>query len=356
MHILRQAVLAVALVALSGCSYFFGDEGQFRERSLDYQNAKSIEPLTIPEGLESKSTKQRYPIPDVVVTSNAFEPTDSNSVPRPRTLANLDQDAGLELRKDKELYWLVADRDLSTLWPQLIAFVESNSFTVEVNDQASGLIETGWLKPRLEGKKGFWKSFLGFFTWGNSEDARDKFRIQVSKSPRESGNVVTINHVREESPLPTSINWPISPDDTELVRVVYEELMEYLSDDSRRQGTSVLSQDLKSVPKYTMTRDGNDYPVLVINLDFNHAWLEVGQALALSKIEVKDLNRSLGIYYLARTVVVKDEDGDDETKELQLRVIRSESGIQVAVQLDDDTIAPKTESTEILNALREKLQ
>jgi len=39
-----------------------------------------------------------------------------------------------------------------------------------------------------------------------------------------------------------------------------------------------------------------------------------------------------------------------------LRVIRSESGIQVAVQLDDDTIAPKVESTQILNALREKLQ
>ncbi|MGB3622380.1 outer membrane protein assembly factor BamC [Ketobacter sp. MCCC 1A13808] len=356
MHILRQAVLAVLLIALSGCSYFFGDEGQFREKSLDYQEAKSIEPLRVPDGVQTKPTKQRYPIPNVVA-NNAFIPKDSGSVPRPRTLANLDQDAGLELRKDDQLYWLIAERDSAELWPQLVEFVESNSFVVDVNNPEAGILETDWLKPRLlENDRGVWKSFKRLFTGAGSQELRDKFRIQVTSGKRAEGNIISINHVRNKLPLPEQVEWPVIPDDPDLVHIVYEEMMEFLSDDARRQGTSVLSQDLKSVPKYTMTRDGNDYPVLVINLDFNHAWLEVGQALALSKIAVKDLNRSLGIYYLARTVMVKDEDGDEAAKELQLRVIRSESGIQVAVQLDDDTIAPKVESTQILNALREKLQ
>lgn len=357
MQILRQVLLSAALIALSGCSYFFGDEGHFRERTMDYQEANSIEPLQTPPEMASRQTRQRYPIPDVTATKS-FVPEDSSSVPRPRSLANVDQDAGLELRRDEDLYWLIVRREKQELWPQLIDFVESNSFTVEVNDPQLGVIETGWLKPRRpEVKRGFWKSIGDFFT-GGDEEKRERFRMSVEESAREPGSIViSIDHVKRESPVPDQVEWPLKPDDPELVRFVYEELMEYLGDEGRRQGTSVLSQDLKALPRYTMTRDGNDYPVLVINLDFNHAWLEVGQALALAKIPVQDLNRSLGIYYLQRSVVVPDEEEDEDvTRELQLRVIRAETGIQVAVQLDDDTVAPKDVSTEILTALSEKLR
>ena len=37
-------------------------------------------------------------------------------------------------------------------------------------------------------------------------------------------------------------------------------------------------------------------------------------------------------------------------------LVSSESGIQVSVQLDDDTVAPKDLSAEILLALREQLR
>ena len=54
--------------------------------------------------------------------------------------------------------------------------------------------------------------------------------------------------------------------------------------------------------------------------------------------------------------MVKDDDGDEEKKDVQLRLVSSESGIQVSVQLDDDTVAPKDLSAEILLALREQLR
>ena len=109
------------------------------------------------------------------------------------------------------------------------------------------------------------------------------------------------------------------------------------------------------LPKYTMTRDGNGYPILVINQDFNRAWLAVGQALQRSRVGVSDLDRTLGIYYLAETTQVEVDD-ELEEKELQLRLISSESGIQVSVQVDDDTLAPEEQSARILNQIREKLQ
>ncbi|MGB1061913.1 MAG: hypothetical protein ACPGZU_17360, partial [Ketobacter sp.] len=60
MTILRAASLLAVLIALSGCSYLFGDKGQFRERAMDYQQAESLPPLTIPEGMDSKPISQRY--------------------------------------------------------------------------------------------------------------------------------------------------------------------------------------------------------------------------------------------------------------------------------------------------------
>lgn len=354
MHVLRAALLFVVLIALSGCSYLFGDEGQFRERAMDYQQAQSLPPLTVPEGMESKPLQQRYPIPSVG-NGPFYQPQDSDSIPRPQSLLNVNEAAGLELRQDSGKLWLVVERPAEDLWQQLNEFASTN-VSIDASDRASGVIETGWLAPRrLPSDAGFWKSVWRFLTFSGGEH-RDRFRITMqSPAGNLDTNVVHINHVRFDSPVPETVTWPQEPENTELVTVVYDELMLFLEQGGRKVGASVLSQDLRVLPKYTMTRDGNGYPILVINLDFNRAWLSIGQALERSRIGVTDLDRTLGIYYLAETAVVEVDDEEDE-RELQLRLISSESGIQVSVQVDDDTLAPEQQSAHILNRIRESLQ
>ena len=355
MHFLRAALLFIVPITLSGCSYLFGEEGQFRERSMDYQEAQSLPPLSVPEGMESRPRQQRYPIPEVG-QGPFYQPEDSDSIPRPQSLLNVNEAAGLELRQDSGRLWLVVERSADELWPQLIEFATSN-VSVDSSDRETGVIETGWLAPRkMPGEDGFWKSLWRFITFSGGEH-RDRFRITM-QTVQQSGfesNVVHINHVREDTPVPEQVQWPDEPENLELVTVVYDEMMLYLEQGGRKAGASVLSQDLRALPKYTMTRDGNGYPILVINLDFNHAWLSVGQALERSRIAVTDLDRSLGVYYLAETAVVKVDD-DEEEMELQLRLISSESGIQVSVQVDDDTLAPEQQSARLLNRIREHLQ
>tara|TARA_Y100000589_G_scaffold145753_1_gene139427 strand:+ start:6586 stop:7671 length:1086 start_codon:yes stop_codon:yes gene_type:complete len=355
MTILRAASLLAVLIALSGCSYLFGDKGQFRERAMDYQQAESLPPLTIPEGMDSKPISQRYPIPEVR-GNNFYEPQDSESVPRPQSLLNVNEAAGLELRQDSGRLWLVVERPAQDLWQQLNEFAASNA-SIDKADRSTGVIETGWLAPRqLPSEGGFWKSVWRFITFSGGE-RRERFRFTMQTEPRADfeSNVVHINHVRVKTPLPETTDWPEEPENIELVTTVYDELMLFLEQGGRKAGASVLSQDLRVLPKYTMTRDGNGYPILVINQDFNRAWLAVGQALQRSRVGVSDLDRTLGIYYLAETTQVEVDD-ELEEKELQLRLISSESGIQVSVQVDDDTLAPEEQSARILNQIREKLQ
>ncbi|MAR92955.1 MAG: outer membrane protein assembly factor BamC [Pseudomonadota bacterium] len=351
MQILRPALLFLALIALPGCSYLFGEEGQFRERAMDYKKAQSHPPLAVPEGMESRPLQQRYPIP-AIGEGDFYRPQDSDSVPRPQSLRDVNEAAGLELREDAGRVWLVVERPRGELWPQLREFAATVA-AVDQADPGQGVIETSWMAPRqAPDEKGFWYSVGQLFSFSQGEQ-RDRFRFTVEAVPQAGPdtNLVRINHVRVATPTPAQVDWPAQPDSPGLVAAVYDELMLFLEDGGRKVGSSVLSQDLRVLPKYTMTRDGNGYPILVINQDFNRAWLAVGQALADAELEVTDLDRSLGIYYLEQTATVEDEE-----RQLQLRLVTSESGIQVSVQVDDDTLAPQEQSARVLNRLRASLE
>ena len=354
MFTLRLIVLVPLLLGLAGCSFLFGNEGRFRERAMDYQTAESIAPLEVPEGLQSKELKQRYPIP-AVGKGNFYAPKDSDDLPKPQALLNVNEDAGVELRGDGDHHWLVVNQSRDKLWPQVKEFLNSNGFLVDQENLQQGVLETRWLKPRQDPDRGFWAGVWDFLTFGAS-DERERFRLTLSEIVEQGNTVININHIRSsksEASLPNAgqIEWPEQPEDPELVLVLYNELLDFLGEGGRQVSFSVLSQDLKALPKFVMTWDGNGYPVLVINQDFNRAWQDVGAALERSKLEVEDLDRSLGIYYLKK----KNPD-DDEERPLQLRIARSESGIQVSVQYDDDTLAPKEESAAVLNRLREALE
>lgn len=354
MQFMRHALVLPVLLAVTGCSYLFGDEGRFRERAMDYKQAGSIAPLQVPADMDAKERKQRYPIPPLG-KGEFFVPEDSDDLPRPQGLVSVDEDAGIELRSDDDRHWLVVDQRATLLWPRLKEFLLSNGFIVEQEDAAKGTLETGWLQPRYrEESQGFWAS-IGNFFMGDDDDLRERFRLTLDSASTDASTIVRINHVqtRKDSaalPQAADIKWPEQPEDPALVITLYNELMDFLGEGGRQIGVSVLSQDLKALPRFVMTYDGNGYPVLVINQDFNRAWQDVGVALKRAEVEVEDLDRSLGIYYLAR----RDEDAGEQA--LQLRLARSESGVQVSVQLDDDTLAPKDASAAILNRLRENLE
>lgn len=356
MQSIRLALLGSICLVLSGCAYLFGDEGQFRERTMDYKRAQSIAPLDVPQGMESKPLAQRYPIPPLG-NGTFFEPEAGDDLPKPQALVGVNEDAGIELRADDDGNWLVVGQPPERLWPQLKTFLGSNGLTLDLEDASQGILETRWLKPRIREDEdpGFWAGFWGLFS-GNDDDLRERFRLTLTDMTEQASTVITINHVQtskdtEALPQAIDIDWPDQPENPELVLTLYNEIMDFLGEGGRQVSFSVLSQDLKALPRFVMTWDGNGYPVLVINQDFNRAWQDVGGALERARIGVEDLDRTLGIYYLQK----KDPDNDEEVP-LQLRITRSESGIQVAVQHDDDTLAPKEESAAVLNRLREALE
>ena len=78
-------VLLVSIALLStGCSWLFGDQGHFRERTMDYQKAKETNALRFPPGVHTENMAELYPIPRVSAQGE-FVPLSAEDIPRPQS-------------------------------------------------------------------------------------------------------------------------------------------------------------------------------------------------------------------------------------------------------------------------------
>lgn len=351
----RMTLLVPFVVLCSGCSWLFGDQGHFRERTMDYQKAEEANPLRFPKGVAAKGVVELYPIPHVS-NGGRFVPETAEDIPRPESILSVDEDLGIELRSDGSVTWLVVEQSYDTLWSTVSDFLLASGMEIEYQDKPSGKVETLWLKPRVIEEEGVWASFVNLFTGDDKENTREKFLVtleQINEQQRYSMRIDHVTRIRNESGLPelTSTDWAQESEHPELLEVLYAEISDYIADEKNRRGhASIMAQNLTAMPSYLMTRDGNGYPVLMMQMDLNRAWIEVGSAIKKAKLEQSDLNLSLGIYYIE-----VDVEGEDDPLVFEIKLISAENGVQVAVQVDDDTLAPIDVSDKLLSAISKKL-
>jgi uncharacterized lipoprotein len=96
----------------------------------------------------------------------------------------------------------------------------------------------------------------------------------------------------------------------------------------------------------SLTRDGNGYPSLSASGSFDQVWDTLDQALIAAGVKIDDRNQTLAIYYLQ----LPDDSG--KTSAYQLKVARAVNAYTMALQKDDDTLAPQT----VASSLFDKIQ
>ena len=64
-----SALTLGVLASLSGCGYLMGDNGYFRDRAGDYQQAEVKPRMTVPADLESKPMGDLLPVPGQVAAA-----------------------------------------------------------------------------------------------------------------------------------------------------------------------------------------------------------------------------------------------------------------------------------------------
>ncbi len=283
----KLAGAAILISQISACSWLFGDEGTFRDRSNDYRKATVEAPLELPEGMDSESIDDSYAIPRI---SDRTTLDDEFEVPTPEPLSDDVSRDSVRINTLGDDRWILVDGAPGEVWPRLRGFLSLNQLAVQRADAVSGIIETAWLQP-------------------SGEDAlRERYRLRIDQGVQRGTSEV---YVLQADIRSGDENWPEQSNNGEREKIMTQELAQYLADSSAAAAVSMLAQQaIDSSGKITLEEDANENVYINLTLPFSRAWASVGKALQKSGYKIDDLNRSEQVYYVNFSEVTEEEEDD----------------------------------------------
>jgi len=273
------AALCISSLTLTGCGVL-GNEGYFRDRSNDYQQADSLAPLQIPEGINAKHQEELYEIPQIA--GNGLEQSDFE-VPRPQALS---VNAGMERVKIQKLgnsRWVLVSQPPEEVWPQLHYFLRTSGLRVEMSDASAGIMETAWM------------------TFNESPGTKDKYRLQIETGVQPDTTEVHVRHlsVAEDSPVGGTVNWPQRSSSPEREGWMIDEMSTALATESTGASASLVAQAIGgSTVKVQLREPVGHEPYISMGLEMERAWATVAHAVNAGGYRLHREDSDIGLFYV----------------------------------------------------------
>lgn len=276
-----SAFLAAGLSAtlLSGCGFLFGDDGYFRDRSNDYQKARTMPPLKTGPGVDERVLGELYVIPQVAAT--AYDHPQYSEVPRPEALSSNVFSDNVKIQRLGQDRWIFVSASPAEVWPRVRNFLNSNRLQVERTNAPQGLIETAWLNFR------------------DSPDTRDKYLVRIEQGVQPESTEVHVTHLSlpRDATLPSQVEWPARSSNPERESWMVDELAVNLASEIGSASASLLAQTIGGSDKVSIIAVDQE-PVLRIELEMIRAWASLNHALRQEGLEIIDEDSGAGIYYV----------------------------------------------------------
>lgn len=277
MNSLRMLSLITLVMLSAGCQTLFGKQGYFRDRGDDYVQAKSIEPVRLPQGVQSQSIGQLFVIPPIADPDAPL--SEVFAVPRPILGAGENARNEVKIQKLGERRWVAVNAAPSAVWPRLRTFITGRGMALAVMDPTQGVLETDWLS--IKGDPG----------------TKDRYRFRLEQGIRPDTTEIHILQmtVSENVRAGGQVNWPAVSVNAQREQWMIGEASAFLAKEETTQA-SMLAQAISASSNKVVLQlpDDGSQPSIQIFLDYQRAWASVGGALSSNGFHVEDMNREGG--------------------------------------------------------------
>jgi outer membrane protein assembly factor BamC len=328
---MKVALLLLLSSLITGCGLLFGDNGLFPDNSENYKKAKEVPTIQVPEGQDSSSIGEIYPVPpitDTILLAGEFE------VPRPVRLLAGAEDEQVRIQTLDEENWALVNTAPGQVWPQIRAFLSVSQIAVARVDARSGLIESAWVT--LEG-----------------ETMASRFQFRIDQGVQRGTSEV---HVLQMSQVGDVDSWPETSSSPAQEEEMLRAVSQYIANSADSTPVSMVADQAISAAGKISIQEGPDDDIYIrLSLPYDRAWASVGRAIEESNFEITDRDRSAGKYYV-RFLGVKTEEeagwfdwmlggNDDEPMANQLFVVSVQSlDVQdVAIRIDQQAAVEGSE-------------
>ena len=353
---IRQAVQIAGafllLLVLTACNYLGGEDGMFRDRSNEYQEAQIAPTMRIPSELDSYTIDQLYVIPEQIIEDAvAFE-----DIPMPRPIETRRRE-GVVIQSLSEKRWILIDATPGQVWPRIRDYWTELQIALDYENPSAGIMETSWVEI------------------GNDQDNRHKYRIMIEPGLHSGYSEIYVLHLQNlrDDPIPVVITWPEASSSEDLEQDMLRSVSQFLADRNdiyQASSASLLAGTIQAESKANIIEDRSGEPILELKVDYNRAWVQIRQALEAAEIDIVDFNRDQSFFNVRFAGIVQDEESpgffgrllgrssnadEQEIKDFSVRLLETDSAINVVPEALEASTETNQLTLELLQVINDNL-
>ena len=342
------AAYVFGICFLTSCAYMPDVGKLLPDKKSEYKKSESMPDLEIPPDLTADAINDSMNIPDETpVTLSRYR--------NPRTPGSPGVSIGTT-EADEQLLSLSIPVNL--LWPDLVEFVESKNYTIELEDSELGVLETGW--SQVDEQTGL--------------QYRYKYRIFAEPGATADASVVIISQERQTR-LDENSDWLDQGKDTALERQFAADLSLFIGPGEPVGEPATAVTAAADPGAVTRSGPGKDLRVvdagegkmyLSIPEAFELAWKNTGIALQNSGLQIVGGDETEGYYVVAGGAPQRSEKkgffsrlafwkgGDDGDASWQISLTGVGNRTELIVVNEDDEWEATDDAARILALIRDR--
>jgi outer membrane protein assembly factor BamC len=328
---LRLGML-VCMTLIAGCGWMSDDKGLFVDRSNDYLKASERPPLVVPDDLSSAAIQNSMAIPQI--SSAQRHVNFEGGAPRPEAIYAREEAEGVKIQKLGDQRWLLIPQPPAVVWPKVKQFFADNGVPIALEQPESGRIDTEWLTVSSKAARDVVRlSIIDGKQSAGLATGHDRVRVLIEPGIRDRSTEIHLRYENDSKTMPQDA-MPTQSDIAEVESQLLNELGGYIAANVADASISYVARNISTQSKADLQRDASDLPVLRLNLDFERAWATVNQALHEAKLDVTDVDRSAGVFYVTVTDQMLNQ---EEKPSIWTRWFRSENKHKITILMAPQT-------------------
>ncbi|WP_097461777.1 outer membrane protein assembly factor BamC [Mangrovitalea sediminis] len=291
LNLRRFLIVVPFFFSLSAC-------GIVHDRSNEYLQAASLPPVKVPANANDDQIKPLHPIPKVNrerVLNKQYQ------LPKPPDITSDILDKNYVIEQLDGQTWLLVNEEPGRIWPATIAFLKDHGLDLAQQEPRSGLMQSVPTNDHLKASR--WLTLKGDGQAAASSDQAIGKKVRVVQAKLAPGlrrrTTEVQFRVRDLDAAPDSLlAWPKGSEHAALERQMLSQFSDYLKTQENTKSYSRLALQISSTPKVKLISQEHGQPHLLLNMGYDRAWSEVGRALGDAHVDIVDINRSQGLWYV----------------------------------------------------------
>ncbi len=286
------------ICALAGCSALPSLDEVIPDRRTEYRKAESLPDLEIPPDLSTEAIGDSMPIPETADGAATYT-TYQQRVARQTRAREVTESQNAAVQVLENEHVLAVPGAVVQVWPDLVIFWQDLGYSLDLNDEELGVMETEWRE--------------------NAADlSRDKFKVFAEPGDQPGTTVLYVSHVAETlTPSGEGLVWQPAERDVELERLLVDRLAESFgaAAEIASYGSAVQTpvagaggsaQSAGGVVSEVVSAGGGKV-YLSVSADYDSVWVLTEQGLEANSLEIDDIDEDLGMF----TVIIPNaEEGE----------------------------------------------